>query len=31
MMEDLEEANEGENVLFHLCGHNPTGNDPTIE
>ena len=29
MVEDIEEAEEGANVLFHTCGHNPTGNDPT--
>lgn len=31
MLEDLQQANANEAVLFHGCCHNPTGIDPTPE
>jgi aspartate/tyrosine/aromatic aminotransferase len=31
MIEDLEKAQPGSNVLLHTCAHNPTGVDPTKE
>ena len=31
MIEDLEKAQAGSNVLLHACAHNPTGCDPTTE
>lgn len=31
MMACLEQAEEGDAVLFHACCHNPTGIDPTVE
>ncbi|MFC0179736.1 amino acid aminotransferase [Thorsellia kenyensis] len=30
MLEDLNQAQEGDIVLFHGCCHNPTGIDPTL-
>ncbi|AOA61675.1 Aspartate aminotransferase, mitochondrial [Komagataella phaffii CBS 7435] len=31
LLEDLENAAEGQPVLLHACCHNPTGVDPTLE
>lgn len=31
MLEDLNQAQAGDIVLFHGCCHNPTGIDPTLE
>lgn len=31
MLDDLKAAPVGSTVLLHLCAHNPTGVDPTIE
>jgi aspartate/tyrosine/aromatic aminotransferase len=31
MLQDLTKAPDGAVVVFHLCGHNPTGVDPTRE
>ncbi|EGD77935.1 glutamic-oxaloacetic transaminase 1 [Salpingoeca rosetta] len=31
LMEDLENANDGDIVVLHACAHNPTGVDPTLE
>lgn len=31
MLEDLNKLNEGDAVLLHVCCHNPTGVDPTID
>ena len=30
-IEDLENAPEGSHIVFHACGHNPTGVDPSYE
>lgn len=31
LLEDLRSMPLGAIVLFHACGHNPTGVDPSIE
>ena len=31
MMEDLQQAPMGSTILLHMCAHNPTGVDPTLE
>ena len=31
MLQDLENADDGQIVILHACAHNPTGCDPTEE
>ena len=31
MLEDLKNAPEGSFIEFQMCGHNPTGFDPSMD
>ena len=31
MIQDLQQAPSGSTILLHMCAHNPTGVDPTLE